>query len=404
MNNYTVYHLHTDYSNTSGAGLDSVTTYKQYVKRAQECGMTAMAFSEHGNVFNWLFKKNAIEAAGMKYIHAVEAYLTEKEYWVNEATGEKSKVRDNYHIVLIARNLDGVKEINRITSKAFDLDHKYYAPRITFDELFATSNNIIICTACVASPLCKGTDSARSKYLDFLIKNKDRVFLEIQHHNTQKQKEYNLYLLDLAAQFGFRLIAGTDTHALNSEHAKARKLMQKSKKIEFNDDEAEWDLTWKTYDELVEAYKVQGVLPDSVYLEAIENTNIMANMIESFEVDTSFKFPKIFDSPNETLHNILFSEDCINYAVEDGFDRQMVIDRLQLEYDTFVALDSCSYLLLQKYIQDWCHRNNIWTGPARGSAAASLSLYVLRVTEVNPLKHDFAFWRFMDKSKYSLPD
>lgn len=399
MANYTVYHLHTMLSNAV-TNIDSVTTYKQYIEKAKACGMTAMAFSEHGNIFEWVHKKDAIEAAGMKYIHAMEAYLTERI----PDEGEE-KIRDNYHCVLIARNWEGVKELNVLQGKAFNRvdGHYYYAPRITFAELFSTSNNIIITTACVASALCKGTESARESYLRFLTRHKDRCFLEVQHHNTQKQFEYNRYLASLSRETGLRLIAGTDTHCLNAEHELGRSALQRGKGV-FFDDEVGWDLTWKTYDELVEAYRTQDALSEEEYMSAINNTNVMADMIETFELDRSFKFPRIYENGEDLLNNKLFSEETIMSIVNEGFSRDEVIERLRMEVDTFKALDSIDYILLEDYIISYAHAHDMWQGPARGSAASSLALYALGTTEVNPLKYGFYFWRFMDKSKYSMPD
>lgn len=399
MANYTIYHLHTMLSNAV-TNIDSVTTFKQYIKRAQECGMTALAFSEHGNIFEWVHKKDAVEAAGLKYIHAMEAYLTERI----PDEGEE-KIRDNYHCVLIAKNWEGVKELNRLQGKAFNRTdgHYYYAPRITFAELFATSNNIIITTACVASALCKGTESAKASYLRFLTRHKDRCFLEVQHHNTQKQFEYNRYLANLSKETGLRLIAGTDTHCLNAEHELGRSALQRGKGV-FFDDEVGWDLTWKTYDELVEAYRTQDALSEEEYMSAINNTNVMADMIETFELDRSFKFPRIYENGEDLLNNKLFSEETIMSIVNEGFSRDEVIERLRMEVDTFKALDSIDYILLEDYIISYAHAHDMWQGPARGSAASSLALYALGTTEVNPLKYGFYFWRFMDKSKYSMPD
>lgn len=399
MVNYTVYHCHTMLSNAV-TNIDSVTTFKQYIKRAQECGMTALAFSEHGNIFEWVHKKDAVEAAGLKYIHAMEAYLTERI----PDEGEE-KIRDNYHCVLIAKNWEGVKELNRLQGKAFSRTdgHYYYAPRITFAELFATSNNIIITTACVASALCRGTESAKASYLRFLTRHKDRCFLEVQHHNTQKQFEYNRYLANLSKETGLRLIAGTDTHCLNAEHELGRSALQRGKGV-FFDDEVGWDLTWKTYDELVEAYRTQDALSEEEYMSAINNTNVMADMIETFELDRSFKFPRIYENGENLLNNKLFSEETIMSIVNEGFSRDEVIERLRMEVDTFKALDSIDYILLEDYIISYAHAHDMWQGPARGSAASSLALYALGTTEVNPLKYGFYFWRFMDKSKYSMPD
>lgn len=399
MANYVPYHVHTMLSNAV-TNIDSVTTYKQYIEKAKACGMTAMAFSEHGNIFEWVHKKDAIEAAGMKYIHAMEAYLTERI----PDEGEE-KIHDNYHCVLIARNWEGVKELNVLQGKAFNRvdGHYYYAPRITFAELFSTSNNIIITTACVASALCRGTESAKESYLRFLTRHKDRCFLEVQHHNTQKQFEYNRYLANLSRETGLRLIAGTDTHCLNAEHELGRSALQRGKGV-FFDDEVGWDLTWKTYDELVEAYRTQDALSEEEYMSAINNTNVMADMIETFELDRSFKFPRIYENGEDLLNNKLFSEETIMSIVNEGFSRDEVIERLRMEVDTFKALDSIDYILLEDYIISYAHAHDMWQGPARGSAASSLALYALGTTEVNPLKYGFYFWRFMDKSKYSMPD
>lgn len=400
--------------------IDSVTTYKQYVARAKECGMTALAFTEHGNIFEWVHKKEAIEASGMKYIHAMEGYLTEKL-----PAEDEEKIRDNYHCVLIAKNYEGVKELNRLASRAFNRNdgHYYYAPRITFDELFATSDNIIVNSACVASPLGRGTDSAKEKFIEFLKKNKHRCFLEVQHHNTEKQYIYNKYLVRLSEEIGVPLVAATDTHCLNEEHAMGRVALQNGKGVYFDGEEG-WDLTWKTYDELIEAFKLQGALTKDEYMSAIQNTNLIADMIEPFELDKKFKFPKIYDNGEEILHNKLFDEKIIQSIVDEGkkenqnpqkdpdgneipvytYTREDVINRLNTEMETFKAIDSDDYILLVDYITQYAHSHDMWQGPARGSAASSLALYALGVTEVNPLKYGFYFWRFMDKAKYSLPD
>ena len=272
-NQYTLYHLHSDLSN-GVTNIDSVTKYGEYIERAKECGMKAMAFTEHGSVFEWWHKKSAIEAAGMKYIHGIEAYLT---------LNIDEKIRDNYHCVLLAKNYDGFLELNSLVSKSFCRtdNHFYYVPRITFNELFATSDNIIITTACVGGVLGKGDEQVQQYYLDFLERNKHRCFLEVGHHMDEKQVTYNEKLLLLSKSTGVPLIVGTDTHVLNAEHEKGRSILQASKNITF-DGEERWDLKFKTYDELVAAYREQGSLPEAEYMQAIENTNVMADMVEPF--------------------------------------------------------------------------------------------------------------------------
>ena len=176
---YTVYHLHSDLSN-GVTNIDSVTKYGEYIEKAKELGMKAMAFSEHGSVFEWWHKKSAIEAAGMKYIHAIEAYLT---------VTLDEKVRDNYHCVLLAKNYDGFLELNRLVSRSFDRtdNHFYYVPRITFDELFDTSDNILITTACIGGVFGKADADVESRFLEFLQRNKHRCFFEVGHHMDERQ-------------------------------------------------------------------------------------------------------------------------------------------------------------------------------------------------------------------------
>ena len=150
---YFAYHMHSMLSNGT-TNIDSITDFHDYIDAAKECGMTALGISEHGNMFNWLKKKEAIEAAGLRYVHCVEAYLTESI---------DDKVRDNYHCWIGAKNYDGVKELNRLVSKSFSRkdNHFYYYPRISFDELFATSDNILITTACLGGVLNNGTPEAK---------------------------------------------------------------------------------------------------------------------------------------------------------------------------------------------------------------------------------------------------
>lgn len=259
--------------------------------------MNAIAFTEHGSVFEWFHKKEAVEAAGMKYIHAAEVYLTES---LDE------KVRDNYHCCLYARNYDGVRELNRLVSGSFNRrdNHFYYVPRVSFDELFQTSDNILITTACIGGALSKGTESAKRKFLDFCLRNKHRCFLEVQPHLTPEQSDYNRELQQISAQYGIRLIAGTDTHALNDRHIKGRKILQLSKGVHFAE-EAGWELRFLSYEQLCNLFRRQGALTRDVYLEAIENTNVLASMVEPFVLDRGTKYPHIYDHPEQKFRELV---------------------------------------------------------------------------------------------------
>ena len=392
---YTIYHLHSDLSN-GVTNIDSVTKYSAYIAKAKECGMKALAFSEHGSVFEWWHKKTEIEAAGMKYIHAVEVYLT---------TTLDEKVRDNYHCVLIAKNYDGFLELNRLVSGSFNRkdNHFYYVPRITFDELFATSDNIIITTACIGGVLGKAEDGIQKLFLEFLSRNRHRCFLEVGHHFDDKQITYNQRLYVLSEEYDIPLIAGTDTHALNAEHEKGRSILQASKNILF-DGEEHWDLRFKTYEELVGAYQKQHSLPERAYMEAIENTNRMADMVEEFTLDRGTKYPHIYNNPEETFRKkIRNAVEQHPYALKNH-SRDELNAAIQEEFEVYKATRSIDFMLLQTYLREWERQHGIQCGYGRGSVSGSMIAYLLGITQMDSLRFGLNFFRFMNPFRVTNAD
>ena len=401
-NNYTVLHLHSDMSN-GVTNIDSVTKYQEYIKRAQELNMTALAFSEHGSVFDWHGKKEAIEKAGMKYIHAAEFYITEK-IDIDE-NGNPIKLRDNWHCLLIARNFEGVKEINRLASKSFNRKdgHYYYAPRVEFDDLLNTSDNVIISSACLGGILNRASEEIQKQFLDFIIKNKDRCFLEIQHHNVLDQKNYNKKLYDLSQKYGLQLVACTDTHSLNEEHAEGRKILQLSKSIRFDDEEG-WDLTFKSYNELCEAYEKQDSLPREVYLKAIDNTNKIADMVETFEVDRQTKYPHIYNDPDKTFKTKINEAYKNHPYLKSRYQSAQVIKQIREEYEVYKKVGAIDFMLLETYLREWERDNDIQCGYGRGSVSGSLIAYALGITQMDSLKFDLNFFRFMNPGRVTNAD
>lgn len=363
-----------------------------------------MAFTEHGSVFSWVNKKRHIEKAGMKYIHGEEFYVTKTiepgEY------GAPTKIRDNYHCSLYAKNFEGVKELNQLSSASFNRQdgHYYYAPRITLDELINTSDNIIVSTACLGGILHNGEDDVREVFINFLIQNKHRCFLEIQHHSDAagEQGAYNKYLFSLSKNTGIPLIAGTDTHALNAEHMVGRAILQKAKKVHFADEDS-WDLTFKTYDELVAAYKKQNVLPMEVVLEAIENTNRLADMVEEFPLDESYKYPHLWaDSEGTFLRKI--EEGIVRRGVDKYPNYQEYRDRIEEELKAYRHNGAIDFMLLMEDILNWCRTQDIQVGYGRGSVNGSVIAWLLGITEMDSIKHNLNFERFMNIERVSLSD
>lgn len=394
-NNYIIYHLHSDLSNGT-TNIDSVTKYEEYIQRAADSDMKALAFSEHGNIFEWHHKKEAVNKAGMKYIHACEMYITET---LDE------KIRDNYHCVLIAKNYDGVKELNQLTSLAYNRNdnHFYYVPRISIDELLKVSDNIIITTACLGSILNNGSVELKKKYLDFLIKNKTRCFLEIQHHNVEEQKKYNKYLWEISKRTGLLLIAGTDTHALNDEHLEGRAMLQKGKNVHFANED-NWDLSFKTYEELLEAYARQNSLPEDVYLKAIDNTNLLYNMVEDFTIDKNAKYPKLYANSTEQFKKEINNAYKKHPYISKRYSREEVLKEVTAELEVYDKTNTIDFMLLQTHLRNWERENGIFCGYGRGSVNGSFIAYLLNVTQMDSKKFGLNLFRFLNPDRVSLAD
>ena len=332
----------------------------------------------------------------MKYIHAEEFYITEK-------IDVDNLVRDNYHCILIAKNYDGVKEINKLSSKSFYRDgHFYYQPRITFDELINTSDNIIITTACIGGILGCGSAELKKEYIKFLIKNKHRCFLEIQHHFSEDQIKYNKLIYEIHKRTGIRLIAGTDSHAAKEIDLDGRDIMQKSKNVKFSGED-EWDITFMDYESLVRKYKIQDSLPEDVYFKAIENTNVMADMVEEYQLDYTHKYPVLYKDSNK-----VFLEKIKQGIIDRGINKlpnyNEYKERIKSEVQTYIHNGAVDFMLLEEDYKRALRDSGVVCGYSRGSVSGSLIAYLLHITEVDSVKYNLNFSRFMNPERVSLAD
>ena len=414
MNNYVCYHLHTELSL-----LDSCTNFKLYVDKAKELGQKAICFTEHGNIYNWVEKKMYCEEQGIKYLHGVECYLTKELYeypeipdeWFEAQLGRdekevqeeygamleegKKKVRDNYHTILIAKNYAGLQELNTLIDLSTQEDHFYYKPRLTFDEFKSISDNIIKISACLASPLNKLRDESLIQYYDYL---------ETQPHvNSEDQKEYNKWLYQISLKYNKPLIAGTDTHNLDKYKAECRSILQKAKHIIFTNED-EFDLTYKSYDELVEMFEKQGALPKEVYLEAIENTNVMADSVEEFKLDTSFKYPKLYEDEEKVFKqriNQMYNEKLKQGVIKND---PRYIQQIREEMRVFKKIGMVGFMLFMSELICWCWENGIPIGPCRGSVGGSVIAYITDIIDVDPIVWNTVFSRFCNEHRTEIGD
>ena len=393
--NYTILHLHSMLSNAV-TNIDSVTAYSEYIQKAHDLGMSAMAFSEHGSVMGWVKKKLQMEELGMKYIHAEEFYLTQSL---------EEKMRDNYHCLLIAKNYDGVMELNKLSTKSFNREDGsyYYAPRITIDDVKNTSDNIIVSTACLGGVLNKAPEDVKKDFFEWIVKNKHRCYLELQPHLDDEQIRYNQSLWALSKSYGVPLVMCTDTHALNSTHVEGRTILQKSKNIHF-DGEDKFHLEMLSYEELVNLCRMQNALPLNVYLEAIENTNKIADQIETFNLNYEYKYPHLWgDNSEEVLREKI--RDGIKWRGVDKLPNyQEYLDRIEYEMKAYIHNGAIDFMLLMEDIIAWCKTQDILVGYGRGSCNGSIVAYLLGITEMDSIKHGLNFDRFMNTERVSLSD
>ena len=393
---YHNYHKHDMFGNFRS--LDCIVKPIEYINRAKELdGDKAIFFSTNhgyqGNIHEYytLCKENNV-----KLIVGVEAY-----YVVDRLEKDKS----NYHIVIIAKNEDGYKDINRIMSEANETGF-YYKPRID-DKLLLSLNpdNVVITTACVAGRLrdLEGLDSWIIKMKNHF---KSNFYLEVQNHNEQIQINHNKHILDLSNKYNIEIIHANDSHYINKEDSKYRNLFLKAKGIVYKE-ESNFILDYPSYDEIVDRYKIQGVLNEEQIKKSLDNTLIFDDC-EGIIIGDDMKLPSISENPNQELKEILEEElRLLNKTEYEQYKKEVdyefdIIEKTHME-DYFVL----DYQIVKKGIEDYGGR---LTNTGRGSAVSFLINKYLGFTNIDRLKSPIQLYptRFMSVERIlntrSLPD
>jgi DNA polymerase-3 subunit alpha len=350
--------------------------------------MKGLIITEHGNALSWLKKKNELEKNGMKYVFACEGYVT------------SSREADNsFHLCIYGLNNEGRREINQLISNAYKRDRSFYRrPRMMIDDVLECEN-IAIATACLASALARDIEGeVAQKLLAWGLENKDKFFLEIQPHDYAEQIEYNKKLIELSKQHGYKLIASNDVHYTDKFTGEVRTKMQQSKGMNFTDEDS-FDLSLKSYDEMLLGYIKQGI-DESIAKESLANTNVLYDMAEEYEVDKSFKYPNLYDNPIKMM-----TDRCLEEFKNKGFvGNKEYADRLIQELEVYRVMGAESYMLL---FSDWIRGlkdDGIHVGYSRGSSSGSIVSYLLGITEIDPIMFKTSFSRFMNEHRVSLAD
>lgn len=374
--------------------LDSCTDFREYVDMAKSLGMKAIATTEHGLHRGYIGKKLYCDEVGMKLLIGVEAYLTEQL---------ETKVRDNYHTILIAKNQAGLQELHQLIRMSTDEEHFYYDNRLSFDEFLNISDNIISTSACLASPLNRLPDD-HPYYMKLAQKY---TYLEVQPHLHPDQASFNRRLLALSQKLGKPLIVGTDTHSSTPYKAECRQILNEAKGKSYPDDG--FDLTFKTYDQLVDMFDRQGALPREVFLKALENTNRLADSVEDIQLDKTIKYPILYGSREEDSRKFLETIDRkFKEKLERGIippeQEQAFRDAMAEEIRVFQKLHMDGFMLSMSELISWCKENDIAVGTARGSVGGSRVAYVTDIIDLNPEQWHTVFSRFANEDREEIGD
>ncbi|MGE9975448.1 DNA polymerase III subunit alpha [Coprococcus catus] len=397
--NFAHLHVHTEYSL-----LDGSNKIKEYVNRVKELGMTAAAITDHGVMFGVIEFYRAARAAGINPVLGCEVYVAPGSRFDKEAVG-----RDEdryYHLVLLAENNTGYSNLMKIVSRGFTEGY-YYKPRVDYEVLEQYHEGIIALSACLAGEVQKNLlrglyDEGRKAALRYeKIFGKGNFFLEIQDHGIPEQSIVNQQLLRLAEETGIELVATNDVHYTYAEDEKPHDILlclQTGKKLADED-----RMRYEGGQYYVKSKEEMAALFPYA-LQALENTQKIADRCH---VEIEFgvtKLPK-FDVPDGFT-----SWEYLNKLCFDGLEKrygepgQELVDRLNYELGVIKNMGYVDYFLIVWDFIHFARENGIMVGPGRGSAAGSIVAYTLGITNIDPIRYQLLFERFLNPERVSMPD
>ena len=390
-------HVHTEYSL-----LDGANRIKDLVKKVKDSGMKAVAITDHGVMYGAIeFYKECVKN-DIKPIIGCEVYMAPRTRFDKES-GIDDKLG---HLILIAKDNNGYKNLIKIVSSAFTEGY-YYKPRVDM-ELLREHNEGLICTsACLAGFVSRAIlendfDKAKkvaSEYIE--IFGKDNFYIELQHNGIQEQVVANQGLIKVARELGVQMIATNDAHYLDREDSYSHEVLlcvQTGKKMidedrmRFGSDE----FFIKTPEEMYENFKNMP--------ELLENTVKIADRC-NVTFDFGHTILPNFDTPNNMDHYEFLKQECYKglnkrYAEQS----EELIERLEYELSVVKKMGYVDYFLIVWDFIKYAKDNDIPVGPGRGSGAGSIAAYCLGITDIDPIKYSLIFERFLNPERVSMPD
>ncbi|MGM0370098.1 MAG: DNA polymerase III subunit alpha [Bacillota bacterium] len=388
-------HNHTEYSL-----LDGTTRIENLIDKAQKDDMPAVAITDHGVLFGAIKFYRQAKEAGIKPIIGCEVYVAEDHQKKN------ARNRDNYHLVLLAENQQGYRNLLKLVSAAY-LDGFYYKPRVDKELLRENSEGLIALSSCLAGKveqLIKNRqfDLAKEEVTEYKeLFGADNFFLELQDHGLVDEKEVNQELVKLSQATDIPLVATNDTHYLEQDDAQAHDVLlciQTGKQVS-DEDRMEFP-----NDQFY--FKSQAEMKDlfSDYPAAIANTERIAQ-----RCDVEFDFDQTllphYDVPEgEDLESHL--RKLVYQGAKEKYEEvtEEIEERIDYELKIINQMGYPAYFLIVMDFVGYAKDNDIIVGPGRGSAASSIVSYLLDITTIDPLEYDLLFERFLNPARVSMPD
>ena len=452
MGQFTHLHVHTQYSI-----LDGAAAIKPLLKRAKELGMTALAITDHGNMYGVKEFHDAAEKEGIKPILGCEVYVAGGSRFDKSGKDDRGD-----HLILLAKNLEGYHNLSKIVSYAFT-EGFYYRPRVDKELLRLYHDGIICCSACLGGELPQAImrgdmQEARRVVEEFVSIFGEDYYLELQLHQSgiprideqvyENQKKVNAVLLQLAAEYGVKYICSNDVHFIMADDAPAHDRLICLNTGRDLDDPNRMRYTWQEY--LKSEEEMAALFPD--HPEALATTAEIAGKVEEYSLEhkplmPNFPIPDDFDVPLDQLKET-FRKKIKDEAVLAEIDRctdsldevvgrhpelsdQLTIakqfrylehltykgaegrygtlsdavrKRIEYELSTIEWMGFPGYFLIVWDFIRAAREMGVSVGPGRGSAAGSVVAYSLTITNIDPMKYDLLFERFLNPDRISLPD
>ncbi len=391
-------HVHTEYSL-----LDGSNKINEYVKRVKELGMTSAAITDHGVMYGAIDFYKAARAEGINPIIGCEVYVAPGSRFDREATKGDDRY---YHLVLLAENNTGYSNLSKIVSAGFT-EGFYYKPRVDKEILRRHHEGVIALSACLAgevsSNILKGLpDKAKAAALEYQdIFGEGNFYLELQDHGMPDQQRVNPVIINISRETGIPLVCTNDVHYTREEDAEAHDVLlciQTGKKVADED-----RMRYEGGQYFVKSEEEMKALFPYVP-EALENTGKIA---ERCNVEIEFGVTKL---PAYDVPDGLSAWDYLNKLCYQGLEQrypnpsQELKDRLKYELDTINKMGYVDYFLIVWDFINYAKTQGIPVGPGRGSAAGSIVSYTLGITDIEPLRFNLLFERFLNPERVSMPD